>query len=151
MTLSIIFCEAVGSLGTIFTAPNIPTWYATLPKAALNPPTWVFGPAWGTLFALMGIALYLVWEKRSDKKAVRLALAVFALQFVFNILWSALFFGLHSPLLGLVGITALWLSIVATIYTFSRVSRAAAWLLVPYLLWVTFASYLNLSVWLLLQ
>jgi translocator protein len=139
----------LGTSGSIFTIPNIPTWYATLNKSPLNPPGWVFGPVWTILFALMGYSAYLIWSKKSKKIDVNYPLTVFAIQFGFNIIWSFLFFGLRSPAYGLVGIIVLWFTIYATISAFKPVSKLAAWLLVPYILWVTFASYLNFMVYLL--
>lgn len=146
---AIIICETAGTIGAVFSFQAIPTWYAALIKPALTPPNWIFAPAWSTLYALMGIALYLVWSKGSQRPEVNGALAVFAVQLVINALWSMLFFGLRSPLAGLVGAVILWAAIVLTIKRFGPISRAAAWLLVPYLLWTSFAVYLNLSIWML--
>lgn len=145
----ILGSEILGSLGSFFTTPNIPTWYWGLARPALNPPNWIFAPVWTILFALMGISAYLVWQKGTKKKPVKTALTLFIVQFVFNILWSAVFFGLHSPLGGLMVIVALWLGIIATLWKFYLVDRWAGYLLVPYLLWVTFAMYLNASIFLL--
>ncbi len=143
---SIILCEAAGILGSLATAPQIGTWYQALVKPAFTPPSWVFGPAWTTLYFLMGISLFLVLEESAKGKDVRVPLVIFAVQLILNSLWSFLFFGLESPFLGLIGIAALWIAIVATIGTFYRVRPAAAYLLVPYLAWVTFASLLNYSI-----
>lgn len=151
LIVAIILCEILGALGTIFTAPNIPTWYAILTKPFFSPPNWVFGPVWTTLFFLIGVALYIIWENSEKKKAKerKFALMVFGVQFLFNILWSGLFFGLKSPLLGLVGIIFLWLSIAWTIILFYNISKKSAYLLVPYILWVSFATILNLAIFLL--
>jgi Tryptophan-rich sensory protein (mitochondrial benzodiazepine receptor homolog) len=146
--LSIAICELAGGVGAIFTTPNVVGWYAELVKAPLNPPAFVFGPVWTTLFALMGIAAFLVWEKRKDRE-VKTALAVFVLQLVLNVLWSVLFFGAHSPAAAFIDIIALWLAIIWTIIAFWKVTRLAAWLIIPYILWVTFAAYLNYSVMIL--
>lgn len=145
LLISLLLPQLAGGAGALFTMSEIPTWYATLVKPALNPPSWVFGPVWTTLFLLMGTALFLVWKRTSEKRPLN----VFALQMVLNTLWSIVFFGLHSPVGAVIVIVFLWLAIVWTMYEFYRVSRAAAWLLVPYLLWVSFASYLNFSIWLL--
>ncbi len=142
----ILLCEAAGVAGAVFTTSNIPTWYATLTRPELAPPNWVFGPVWTTLYFLMGVAVWLVWRSRGDTKG---AMTIFYIQLAFNVAWSWLFFGLQSPLLGLWCIGALWLAIVATIVTSYRHSRVAAYLLVPYLAWVSFASYLNWQLWLL--
>jgi tryptophan-rich sensory protein len=136
----VVICEAVGIVGSVFTVSNIPTWYATLVKPELAPPNWIFGPVWTTLYMLMGVAAWLVWRTRGD---TRQALTIFGIQLALNLAWSWLFFGLQSPLLGLWCIGAMWLAIVATIVVFYRHSRVAAYLLVPYLAWVSFASYLN--------
>ncbi|MFH2063502.1 MAG: TspO/MBR family protein [bacterium] len=143
----VIVSQLAGAVGSLFTAPSIPTWYAGLVKPALNPPGWIFGPVWTLLYALMGAAAFLVWRRGWSRAETRIALAVFGLQLVLNALWSIVFFGWQQPGWALMEIALLWLSILATILLFRRVSRAAAWLLVPYLLWVSFASYLNYSIW----
>jgi len=143
----IVACEILGSLGSFFTAPAIKTgWYQTLVKSSLNPPNWVFAPAWTILFALMGIAAFLIYEKGPKKKKVQIALKVFLAQFVFNIAWSFLFFGAKLPRVAFGEIIILWLLILATLVRFYRISKAAGIVLLPYLLWVSFASYLNWSV-----
>ena len=141
LAISVIVCLAAGILGSIFTTPNIATWYAALNKPAFNPPNWIFGPVWTTLYILMGISLYIIWEKGFEKN--KLPIFFFGCQLVLNAKWSFLFFGMHSPLLGLIGIVLLWLFILATIISFYRVSKLAGILLVPYILWVSFASILN--------
>lgn len=148
---AILLCEAAGIIGSLFTAPSIPGWYATLNKPSFNPPNWVFGPVWTTLYALMGISLYLVWKKGQENKKIdiKLPLAIFGFQLFLNFLWSILFFGMQSPLLGLLCIIPLWLSIAATIFYFYKISKTAAYLLIPYILWVSFASILNASIWML--
>lgn len=144
--VAVLICQAAGLIGSIFTSSAIPTWYSTLEKPALNPPSWVFGPVWTSLYALMGIAAYMIWKKRSTGAKVKLPLGIFAIQLVLNALWSIVFFGFHNPELALVNIALLWLLIVAAIKLFYPISRAAAWLLVPYLAWVSFASYLNYAI-----
>jgi translocator protein len=143
----VALCEAVGVVGALVTRPAIPVWYAALRKPALAPPNWVFGPVWTALFVAMGIAAFLVWRAGWRAPAVRQALWLFGLQLGLNALWSILFFGQRAPGAALVDIVALWLAIAATIAAFARVSRSAAWLLVPYLLWVSFAVYLNAMIW----
>jgi translocator protein len=147
--LSIVICEIVGAIGSLFTMPNITGWYAGLVKPALNPPNWVFGPVWTALFALMGVSMFLIWQKGLKNKAVVAALSVFALQFVLNILWSLIFFGLRSPAAALLEIFVLWLAIIWTIVKFWKISRPAAYLMFPYIIWVSFAAYLNYSIALL--
>jgi translocator protein len=150
LAVAIAVSEAVGMIGSVFTVPSISGWYAGLVKPALAPPNWVFGPVWTTLFALMGIAAFFVWKKGLGRKDVKIALGIFGGQLVLNLLWSIIFFGMHSPGGALVEIFFLWLAILATIIAFRKISRFSAWLLVPYLLWVSFAAYLNYSFWTLL-
>ena len=149
---SILVCLAAGIVGSAFTMPAIAGWYATLAKPAFSPPNWLFGPAWTVLYILMGASLYLVWSKNSTLKEAKwksIAIKAFALQLILNVAWSVLFFGLHSPALGFVGIVALWVSIAATMHIFRKIDRKAFWLLVPYILWVSFAAALNFSVWMM--
>ncbi len=139
--------ELVGGIGGLFTAPAIPTWYSQLQKPALNPPSWVFGPVWTVLYAMMGVAAFLVWQKGLRRKDVRGALTVFGVQLVLNAIWSGIFFGLRNPGLAFFELIALWIAIAATLFVFWKISKAATWLLVPYILWVSFAGYLNYSLW----
>lgn len=136
-----------GFLGSLFTTPAIPEWYATLSKPAFTPPAWLFGPVWTALYLLMGAAAFLVWRKGYDRREVKIALGVFLAQLILNVAWSAFFFGLRSPGLAFVEILLLLAAIFATFVYFSKVSRLAAWLLIPYLLWVSFAAVLNYSIW----
>ena len=170
--IAIAVSELAGVIGSVFTLPSIPTWYATLNKPALNPPSWVFGPVWTTLFLLMGISLYLVWSKNwqvshrmweGGKRAwnrysERLwtgswqkanVIALFAIQLFLNAFWSVLFFGLKVPGFAFFELLALWFAILYTIINFYRISKPAAYLLIPYLLWVSFAGYLNYAVWMM--
>jgi tryptophan-rich sensory protein len=149
LALAVVVSEVAGVIGSIFTIPAISGWYATLTKPALNPPGWVFGPVWTLLYALMGLAAFWVWKKGWHKKEVKIALAFFAFQLLLNMLWSLAFFGLHSPLWAFVNIVFMWLAIVATMIAFWKISRPAFYLLVPYILWVSFAAYLNLAIILL--
>ena len=160
LIIAIVVSELAGIIGSVFTTPSIPGWYAGIVKPALNPPAWVFGPVWTTLFALMGIAAFLVWnsppsDKSTDgrgglaRRDVKIALGIFIGQLVLNTLWSIIFFGLQSPGGALIEIVFLWLAILATIVAFYKISKPAAWLLAPYLLWVTFAAYLNYAIWVL--
>lgn len=139
----IVLCEFAGLFGSIFTFSSIPTWYAGLNKPAFTPPGWLFGPVWTALYFLMGISAYMIYESSSRKRNVRKALSIFAAQLVLNVLWTVAFFGLRSTQLGLVAIVLLWIAIAATIIEFARVRRGAALILVPYILWVTFAAFLN--------
>jgi len=143
LIIAVAICEGAGIVGSIFTTPAISTWYAGLRKPDFAPPNWIFGPVWTTLYLLMGISLFIVWKAGLDKIAVRRSVVVFGVQLVLNIFWSYLFFGLRSPLLGLIEIMVMWIAIALTIVFFLKVSKTAALLLVPYLLWVSIASYLN--------
>jgi len=145
LLLSVIICQLAGIIGSFFTAPAIPAWYATLNKPAFTPSGMVIGTVWLLLYTLMGISLYLVWQKGVSKKT-RPAFYAFGVQLALNALWSVLFFGLRSPLYGLIGIVALWVAILVTIIRFRKISKQAAWLLVPYIAWVTFAAFLNWSI-----
>ncbi len=147
IAIAVIVCELVGIVGAVFTAPAIPTWYASLVKPSFTPPGWLFGPVWTTLYALMGIAAFIVWRRGLAVAGVKAALLLFVVQLLLNALWSPVFFGVHSPSGGLAIILALWVAIVATIALSAGVSKAAAVLLVPYLLWVSFATVLNFSIW----
>jgi len=149
MILAILACNLLGSLGALVTATGPGSWYAALEKPFFTPPGWVFAPVWITLFTLMGIGLVLVMESGTGRREVRIALAVFGVQFVFNVLWSFLFFGLRSPFLGLADILVLWVLIAATVAAWYRVRRSAGLLLIPYLCWVTLATALNYGVWVL--
>lgn len=149
LIISIVVCELAGIIGSIFTAPSINGWYLGIVKPALNPPAWVFGPVWTTLFVLMGIAAFLVWKRGLERREVRVALYIFLVQLVLNTFWSIIFFGLQSPGGAFLEIIFLWLAILASIFAFAKVSKPAAWLLVPYILWVSFAAYLNYSIWML--
>ncbi|NQT30901.1 MAG: tryptophan-rich sensory protein [Deltaproteobacteria bacterium] len=149
LVVSIVACQGAGIIGSIFTTPNIPTWYAALEKPFFTPPSWLFAPAWITLYLLMAIAAFLVWRKGLGEEGVKCALTVFLVQLVLNALWSVVFFGLQSPLYGMVVILVLWIVILLTIIRFFKLSVAAGWLMIPYILWVSFASILNISIWVL--
>lgn len=147
LAISLILPQLAGGIGALFTTPSVTSWYGTITKPSFNPPSWIFGPVWTTLFVLMGIAFYLVWQQGTNRPQVRQALAVFGVQLAFNTLWSIIFFGLHSPGGALIEIAFLWLAIAATIALFAKISKPAAWLLAPYLAWVSFAAFLNFTIW----
>jgi len=149
LVISIVACLAAGGIGSIFTRSAIPTWYATLEKPIFSPPNWLFAPVWTLLYILMGISAFLVWRKGLENRQVRTALIVFLIQLVLNTLWSVFFFGLESPLYGLIVIVVLWFMILLTLVLFYKIARVASVLLWPYLLWVTFAAILNGSIWML--
>ncbi len=137
---------AAAAIGSAATYPNVDTWYAALAKPSFTPPDWVFGPVWTVLFLMMALAGWLVWRGHGLERA-RLALGLFAVQLALNALWSILFFGLRSPGLAMIEIAALWGAILATILAFRARSVPAAWLLVPYFAWVSFAAVLNFNIW----
>jgi translocator protein len=147
LVASIALCEAAGVIGGIFTARSVKTWYTELEKPWFSPPSWIFGPVWITLYAMMGVALYLIWQKRTEVPGADLAIGVFMIQLLLNVAWSFFFFGLRSPLFGFIEIVFLWISIAATVVLFWKISTAPGALLVPYLIWVTFASVLTYSIW----
>ena len=138
--LAIILCFAASAIGSIFTVSSIPSWYSTLIKPSFNPPNWIFGPVWTILYFLMAITLYLIWTKKKNVQAERW----FYLQLILNAAWSVIFFGLHQPLIAFIIIILLWLSILATIFWARKTTKTGAYLMIPYILWVTFASVLNL-------
>jgi tryptophan-rich sensory protein len=147
LAASIIVCQLAGVLGSFFTRPAIAGWYAALRKPSLTPPDWVFAPVWIALYTSMGVAVYWVWSKGWKEKQVRQALILFGVQLILNALWSWVFFGLRSPLAGFIEIFVLAVVIIFTIDNFFKVSKPAGALLIPYFLWVAFASGLNLTIW----
>ena len=149
LLIAIIVCNLAGIIGALFTTSAISGWYTTLTKPTLNPPGWIFGPVWTTLYTLMGISAFLIWKRGIHKKVNQRALSIFGIQLVLNATWSIVFFSLQSPGWALVNIVLMWLAIVWTMVVFYKISKPATWLLVPYILWVSFATYLNYSIWVL--
>jgi tryptophan-rich sensory protein len=147
LILSILISQLAGLIGAVFTSPSIPTWYATIVKPSFNPPSWVFGPVWTTLYTLIGISLYLVIKDGIDSKEKKTALIVFSVHLILNSLWSILFFGMKNPFLAFLEIILLWIMIVYTMLLFKRIDQKTVYLLTPYLLWVSFATILNFSIW----
>ncbi len=147
LILAIIICELAGIIGSAFTFESVQSWYSYLEKPDFNPPNWIFGPVWTSLYFMMGISVFLVFV--SGKEGSNRATLLFAGQLVLNTLWSIAFFGMQSPFFGLIVISLLWISIVATIISFYPISKKAAYLLIPYILWVSFAAVLNYSIWML--
>ncbi|MFH1651601.1 MAG: TspO/MBR family protein [Chloroflexota bacterium] len=147
LVASLVVCLMAGAVGSIFTTPSIPTWYASLQKPFFNPPGELFAPVWTLLYLLMGLAAFFVWREGLSSRRVRVALALFLGQLALNILWSGAFFGMRSTLFGLIVIIPLWLAILVTMVLFFRVRGLSGWLMLPYLLWVTFASVLNIALW----
>lgn len=149
LILSIGICLGAGFVGSLFTTSAIPTWYVFLNKPFFAPPNWIFAPVWTVLYILMGISLYLVVISNTKHVIRRKAITIFTIQLGLNAIWSIIFFGLRNPLLALVDIIALWIPIIVTIRYFYSINKFAGWLLLPYLLWVSFASILNLMIVLL--
>lgn len=144
---SIIVCQVVGIIGALFTSPAIKGWYSNLNKPSFNPPNWIFGPVWTALYLLMGISLFLVWKKYNGDSNIKIALTIFFFQLVLNTLWSIMFFGLRNPMAGFIVIVVLWIAILLTIISFYKYSITASMLLIPYILWVSFATVLNYYLW----
>jgi benzodiazapine receptor len=151
LVVSILICLAAGFIGSFFTSHSVSTWYPMLDKPPFTPPNWVFMPVWTLLYLLMGVSLFLVWRQGTSYKIVRIGLVLFFVQLLLNLLWTLLFFGMRSPLAGLVDILILWVFIFLTMLAFFGVSRTAGILLLPYFLWVGFATLLNFSLWKLNQ
>lgn len=147
LVIAIGASQLAGILGSFFTMSAIPEWYRYLLKPAIAPPNWVFGPVWTTLFILMGVAAWLVWERGARRRDVRIALGLFLIQLGLNTLWSVVFFGLQNPGAAFVEILILIIAILATMRAFYPISRLAALLLVPYIAWVSFAAYITWSIY----
>jgi translocator protein len=147
LIISIVLPVAVGAIAGIATSRNIPTWYATLVKPSFAPPNYLFGPVWTTLYILMGISLYIIWNNPTKEHWKQKAFIIFGIQLVLNFLWSFIFFEIKWMGVALVEIIVMWMAIFLTILVFSRISKLAAWLLVPYIAWVSFASILNYYYW----
>jgi translocator protein len=145
----ILACLCAGFVGSVFTTPAIGSWYAFLNKPTFNPPAWIFAPVWTLLYILMGIALFLVYEKIKANKLTRQGVIVFAIHLVFNLSWSIVFFGAKMIPLAFANIIILWLLIVYLVIIFWRIDKRASILLWPYLAWVSFASVLNYSIMML--
>ncbi len=146
LIISIALTVGLGLLGGIFTATEIETWFVQLNKPSWNPPNWLFAPVWTTLYLLMGIAFYMIWKSPASSTK-RAAIVIFIIQFILNFAWSYIFFNQHKIGLAFADIILLWLCIFITIVVFSRINKTAAWLLVPYICWVSFASILNYAIW----
>ncbi len=145
--LSIIICQLAGIIGSIFTASSVTSWYPTLVKPSFTPSGFYIGLIWIVLFFLMGISLFLIWRETPSSIEARIALNFFATQLIVNVLWSMAFFGMRSPIRGVFVIAFLWILILINIIKFWPVNRTAAILLIPYIVWVSIAAYLNYSIW----
>lgn len=147
LLISIVACFAAGGIGSFFTFKAIPTWYTGLKKPPYTPPKWVFGPVWTTLYILMGVSVFLVWQSGLTTSGATFAFTLFWVQLCVNALWSVIFFGMKSKGGGVITIIVLWLLILATMVASFIVSNWAGVLLIPYIAWVSIASYLNIGVW----
>ena len=141
--------QLAGLFGSIFTAPAIPGWYAELAKPSFSPPNWIFAPAWLTLYLLMGIAVYFIWQRTAESGRAKAAVNLFWLHLFFNAIWSPIFFGLKNPGLAFVNIIIILIFIIILIIKFWPIKKLSACLLIPYLAWVGFASCLNYYIWIL--
>jgi tryptophan-rich sensory protein len=147
LIISILIPLLVGAISGYFTSSGVDGWFAVANKPWFNPPNWIFAPVWTTLYVLMGIALFLVWRSDAEKKIKQTAIILFAVQLTLNFFWSIIFFKLQQPGWAFAEIIVMWLMILLTILWFGKISSTAAWLLVPYICWVSFASVLNYSIW----
>lgn len=145
LLISIILPQIAGGLGALVTISSVGSWYQTIEKPSFNPPSWIFGPTWTLLYIMMGVSLYLIWKSNHPFK--KKALWLFGIQLFLNAIWSPVFFGLESPILGLIVIIPLWVMILVCIRAFFPIDKWASYLLIPYLLWVSFATVLNASIW----
>ncbi|WP_413666558.1 TspO/MBR family protein [Mucilaginibacter sp. Mucisp86] len=147
--VSLLIVLFIGFVASLVTRPEIAGWYSTLKKPSFNPPPWLFAPVWTVIYIMIATAAYLVWKHRSRKPVYIIARSVYFIQLILNFSWSIVFFGMHQVAGAMIVIILLWFSIVVNINWFSKFNRTAAWLLVPYLLWVSFAGVLNASIYFL--
>ena len=143
LIVSVGGCLLVGFISGLWTARSVKSWYSRLKKPSFNPPNWLFGPVWTLLYILMGISLYIIWNANGPV----LAIIFFIIQLILNFLWSLLFFSLRKPLVAFIDIILLLAMIILTAIEFYQISSIAAFLFIPYILWVSFASLLNFSVY----
>ena len=146
LVIALLLCYGAAAVGGLLGTGSDRSWYADLAKPSWTPPSWVFGPVWMVLYGMMAVAVWLVWVSRPERASAA-PIVVFAVQLAFNAVWTPLFFGLHRPGTALVDIVLLWLALLATVWLFFRRRAIAGLLLVPYLLWVSFAVALNLAIW----
>lgn len=147
LIISLIIPLAVGAVSAVFTMRSVQTWYPILNKPFFNPPNWIFAPVWTVLYIMMGIAFYIIWKKPWQGNEKRTAITVYFIQLLLNFAWSAIFFYFHRKGWALAEISVLWIMIVITIRVFGKISRTAAWLLIPYIIWVSFACLLTYAIW----
>lgn len=147
LIISIAIPVLIGGLSGFFTASGVDSWYQTIQKPSWNPPGWIFAPVWTTLYVMIGISLFLVWKADVTKELKQKAIILFCIQLVLNFFWSLIFFSLQQPGWALVEIIVMWIFILLTILAFAPINKIAAWLLVPYISWVSFATILNYTLW----
>ena len=147
LTICLAIPQIVGFTSGFFTVTNVASWYKQIIKPEWNPPNWIFGPVWTALYLMMGIALYLIWKSNTSVEKKRAAIILWSVQLLLNFFWSFIFFTQHQIGWALVEIICLWLLILFTIFSFASISKTAAWLLVPYISWVSFAALLNYAIW----
>jgi tryptophan-rich sensory protein len=140
---AIVLCQAAGILGAFFTVKAIPAWYAKLKKPSFNPPNWIFGPVWTVLYTLMGVVLYRLWQLEPGTDGRFLALFLFFLQLALNALWTPIFFGLRALWPALIEVLLMLAAIIVVTLQLTRVDMVSAWLMAPYIVWVSFATRLN--------
>ncbi len=147
LAICIIICQATGIISGLLTNTQNNDWYDKIVKPSWNPPGYLFGPVWTILYFLMGISLWLIWKSNGLESQKVEACLIFAIQLFLNFWWTILFFKLHSPIAAFAEIIVMIALIILTIYKFSKISKTAAWLLVPYISWVCFAAILNYNLW----
>jgi len=147
LIIAVAIPVAVGATSGFFTVTGAGSWYQSINKPSWNPPGWIFGPVWTTLYLLMGIALYLVWKSETSSDLKKTAITLFSIQLILNFFWSIIFFNQQQIGWALVEIIMMWIAILFTIFSFAKISNIAAWLLVPYISWVSFATILNYTIW----
>lgn len=147
LIISVALPIGIGAIAGSFTSTSVNGWFTTLIKPSFNPPNWLFAPVWTALYIMMGIACFLVWKSKVDEKVKNKALGFYLVQLLFNFLWSLIFFYAQQPGWALVDIIIMWIMILLTILQFGKISSTAAWLMVPYISWVSFATILNYAIW----
>ncbi len=143
----LLLTYSAAAIGGFATGNSVLTWYPELIKPDWNPPAWLFGPVWSALYTMMAVAAFLVWRKGMNTFGVEISMILYVVQLVLNALWSICFFGLKMPGLALFEIIFLEIAIILTFINFKRVTPISGWLLVPYILWVAFATFLNGTIW----
>ncbi|MGB3006227.1 MAG: TspO/MBR family protein [Chitinophagaceae bacterium] len=147
LIISLAIPLAIGATSGFFTVSGVESWFQTINKPTWNPPNWIFGPVWTTLYVMMGIAFFIIWKSEIRSELKKSAIVLFAVQLVLNFFWSFIFFNQHEIGWALVEIIVMWFFILFSIFAFGNISKTAAWLMVPYISWVSFATILNYTIW----